>query len=89
LAARSFSSNLAGSLSTTTWSGVPGGRREPSTNTFRFGHGHRSLLRAGSNVVRPISAASQPSRNSRMPWLWPETNAGSAVSAGHPLGVVT
>jgi hypothetical protein len=47
------------------------------------------LVRAGSNVVRPIGAASQSSRNSVMPWLSPETNAGSAVKAGHPLGVVT
>jgi hypothetical protein len=89
LAARIFSSSRAGSLSVTTWSGVPAGRSEASTNTFSVGQGQRSLLRAGSNVVRPMSAASQPSRNSRMPWLSPETKAGSAVSAGQPPGVVT
>ena len=71
------------------WSGVPGGRCEQSTNTSRPGHGQRSFLRAGSNVVLPISAASQRTWNSGKPWLLPETKAGSAISAGHPSGVVT
>ena len=50
--------------------------------------GQRSDSSAGSNVVRPISAASQPSRNSRMPWLSPGTKLGSANSAGQPSAVV-
>ena len=49
----------------------------------------RSAFTAGSNVVRPISAASVPCRNSWMPWLSPEAKAGSASCAGHPSGVVT
>jgi hypothetical protein len=47
------------------------------------------VMRAGSNVVRPIKAASQPWRKFWMPWLSPETKAGSAVKAGQPAGVVT
>jgi hypothetical protein len=49
----------------------------------------KSLPSAGSNVVRPIRAASQSAWNSLIPWLCPEVKAGSATTAGQPPGVVT
>src|SRR4051794_30807014 len=81
-------SRRAGSLSTTTSSGVPSGRCEPSTNTSSPGHGQRSARSAGSKVVRPISTASQRSWNSTKPYLSGEYE-GSTSWTGQPSGVVT
>src|SRR6266568_267952 len=55
-----IASSRAGSWSLTMWPGVPGGRCEQSTNTFGFGHGDPSLVRAGSNVERPSAPPRSP-----------------------------
>src|ERR671930_419420 len=87
-AARTFSRRAAGSLSTTTSSGVPDGRCDPRTKTSTFGQGHRSAPSAGSNVVRPMSTASHASWNSTKPNV-AGSNVGSASWAGQPSTVVT
>ncbi|MFI5064524.1 MAG: hypothetical protein ACHP9Z_11185 [Streptosporangiales bacterium] len=85
-----MSSSRAGSLSVTIGTGAPSaGTSRPRTKTSRPGHGQRSAPSAGSNVVRPISTASQLCWNAGHPWVWPGTKSGSATSAGQPSGVVT